>query len=87
MPDITYFLYRDEEEYDLLIDFTITPYDPGNTYGPPENCYPPEGGEIYDLTAFLDGREFSLLDGELEKIEQYIHDNFVDFGDDYDDPY
>ena len=87
MPDISYELYRGDEEYDLLIDFMITPYDPGCTYGPPENCYPPEGGEIYDVFAFLDGREFSLFDGELQAIERYIHENFVDFGDDYDDPY
>lgn len=33
-------------EVPVDIDYTITPYDPGRTYGPPEFCYPPEGGEI-----------------------------------------
>ena len=28
------------------IQFTTTPYDPGRISGPPEKCYPPEGGEI-----------------------------------------
>lgn len=31
--------------FDVIID-SQTPYDPGRTYGPPENCYPPEGGEL-----------------------------------------
>ena len=25
---------------------TVTPYDPGRCSGPPEDCYPPEGGEV-----------------------------------------
>lgn len=33
---------------DLELDVTCSPYDPGCTYGPPESCYPPEGGEIED---------------------------------------
>jgi len=28
-----------------IATFEITPYDPGRTSGPPEDCYPPEGGE------------------------------------------
>lgn len=24
----------------------VSPYDPGRTSGPPEKCYPPEGGEV-----------------------------------------
>lgn len=26
------------------ITLEVEPYDPGCTYGPPERCYPPEGG-------------------------------------------
>ena len=29
-----------------------TPYDPGLTYGPPEKCYPPEGGD-FDLESLI----------------------------------
>ena len=32
-----------EFEVDIL---SSTPFDPGRTSGPPEHCYPPEGGEI-----------------------------------------
>ena len=28
------------------VEFTATPYDPGVSSGPAEQCYPPEGGEI-----------------------------------------
>jgi hypothetical protein len=36
-------------ELDFNIEADMSLYDPGNTCGPPENCYPPEGGEI-DIT-------------------------------------
>lgn len=31
---------------ELDVSYKLTPYDPGCTMGPPENCYPPEGGDI-----------------------------------------
>lgn len=31
-------------EVTLCFDCYVTPYDPGRTSGPPERCYPPEGG-------------------------------------------
>ena len=35
-----------EDSYDLVIEFLSSGYyDEGKTYGPPENCYPPEGDE------------------------------------------
>lgn len=47
------------EEYDfdgqvfnvlLTVEAELSPFDPGCTYGPPENCYPPEGGDVEELT-------------------------------------
>jgi len=35
---------------DILVEATVSPYDPGRRSGPPEDCYPPEGGEIEDLS-------------------------------------
>jgi len=32
-------------EFDVIVD-SITPYDVGRSSGPPEDCYPPEGGEV-----------------------------------------
>lgn len=36
----------DGTEIELTVTYTITPYDPGRTYGLPEDCYPAEGGEV-----------------------------------------
>lgn len=37
----------------LRVEGTATPYDPGRTSGPPEDCYPPEGGEVEIDTVWL----------------------------------
>lgn len=34
----------------LEVAYTATPYDSGCTSGPPEGCYPPEGGDVEDCT-------------------------------------
>jgi hypothetical protein len=41
----------DEQPIDLKLNLAVelSPYDSGCTYGPPELCYPPEGGEIEDM--------------------------------------
>ena len=39
-------LALDDPEMELLVEGNATPYDPGVTSGPPERCYPPEGGEV-----------------------------------------
>ena len=33
-------------EWEAVITGVFTPGDPGRTYGPPEDCYPPEGAEF-----------------------------------------
>lgn len=48
-------VYTDETDSAVTLEFEITattsPFDPGCTYGPPENCYPPEGGEIEEIAS------------------------------------
>ena len=51
------------------------PYDPGVTSGPPEHCYPPEGGEfeveLYDRKGYrARWLEAKLDDEELERLRQ-----------------
>lgn len=65
-----------EVEYiDLDVSARITDYDPGCIYGPPERCYPPEGGEVEDLEVVLpSGVELlpiprSLLDQLVEAAQ------------------
>lgn len=61
---------RDEDTRVLMdLEFTMTPYDPGNNYGPPENCYPPEGGEIESLEAEVSELFMKMTDGLWELID------------------
>jgi len=41
------------EPFEVEVDWTFSKLDPGVTSGPPENCYPPEGGELEECTLTL----------------------------------
>lgn len=64
------------------IECDVTPYDPGRTYGPPEKCYPPEGGECEIVSVKLNGKEIPYelwvqigLDAKVEgEIEEAVAD-------------
>jgi len=46
--------WEDEDNHrvvELEVTATVTAYDPGVTSGPPERCYPPEGGDVEDIEA------------------------------------
>ena len=80
---MNYCLERGDNEFELVIDYDINPYDPGRTSGPPEDCYPPEGGDVTDLRATLDGKPFELTSDEENKICAHIqqtHDHNEDDG-------
>lgn len=71
---INYTLTRGDDEIALEVDYTVGPFDPGNSYGPPEACEPPSGGEIEDLfIAGPDGSEFTPTADELQAIEEHIY--------------
>jgi hypothetical protein len=75
MPTIAYTLTRGDDEITLEVDYTVAPFDPGCSFGPPEFCDPPSGGEIEDLfIAGPDGAEFTPTAAELEQIERHIYD-------------
>ena len=71
----SYELKRGEEYFDLEIEFTTSRYYPAVTYGLPEDCSPAEGGEIETITAYLDGKEFSLSDDETDAIIAWLYAN------------
>jgi hypothetical protein len=59
----------DHGDHEIHLTYTITPYDPGCTYGPPENCYPPEGGEVEIISASEGGmpRELSPHEDQMAR--------------------
>lgn len=80
MHSTEYTVTRDDQDIDLEIEYSVAPYDPGNSYGPPECCDPPSGGEIEEMTVTRDGAPFDVTDAEREKIEAHIYETH-----DYDD--
>jgi len=66
---------RDE---DAVVSFDYYPGDPGRTYGPPENCYPPEPDEIEILSVKINDEEVELTEDELEKLEDRIYNDAGD---------
>ena len=62
--------------FDLEVAVDVTPYDPGRAWGPPESCYPPEGGEVEILSVELipDGASTGrglLIDELLDTLQAW----------------
>lgn len=59
---------RDDEEITLTVEGSYTPGDPGNTWGLPEDCWPPEPAEA-EVHKILnsEGKPFEPLSPEEEK--------------------
>lgn len=78
---------RDDDDYDtfeITVYFNISRYIPARIFGPPEDCYPAEGGNVEDLWAMLDGDNFELTEKERAEITTYLEENYQE---DYDDGY
>ncbi len=52
-------------EWEAEVFGVFTPSDPGRTYGPPEDCYPPEGAEFEIKKIVLKARGHETFSGEL----------------------
>jgi hypothetical protein len=48
-------IIRDDADVTLLVTGDVEPYTPGRTWGPPEHCYPSEGGTAEVTAIELDG--------------------------------
>ncbi len=74
MSCLPYTVTRNGEQIDIEVEYRVAAFSPGNTWGPPEHCDPPEGGEVEELAAYLDGEVFALSQAEVNEIEAYIYE-------------
>lgn len=84
--EVEFYVERDDEELVFEATGTYTS-DPGRTYGPPENCYPPEEGFEYALS--LNGVAWTgtLTPAEEDRLRMKVIDSLDSDWDppDYDD--
>lgn len=74
-----------EKEYE--VSASVSKYVPAKISGPPENCYPAEGGEVEIDSITLNGKDVDLEDfspKEIEKMEEQLFEAAQDDADDYD---
>lgn len=58
---------RGDDELEIKVTASASPRVRGRYHGPPERCFPDEGGEIEDIQATLNGVEFELTKDEEDK--------------------
>ena len=67
-----------EDDSEIEIEFEHEPFIPAQTYGPPEGCYPAEGGGVEIINAFIktdDGwADYTATDEEIERWTAEIND-------------
>lgn len=67
---------RDGTELLVEISGLIDPYRPGKITGPPENCWPPEGGYAELSDAMYLGQPFHLTADEQVQAEQQLYEQW-----------
>jgi hypothetical protein len=77
--ELTRYNEETDVETDLTVRCSVSPYDPGRTSGPPEDCYPPEGGEVESYKAFgPDGEPVELTSEEEERLQELVDEEGPD---------
>ncbi len=68
--------YADEVEVE--VEGSLVPYDPGCTYGPIENCYPPEGGYCEDIFIFIKTDDEKRLK-RAERLSRFMKERSLSY--------
>lgn len=78
----------DSYTLEVVIHYDIEPYVPARISGPPEDCYPAEGGCVDALVALKPGTEelVELTAEEREEVTEWIERNHDHDADRYGDP-
>ncbi len=82
--------YRDNDDGSsetFVVEGSVSPVIQGKYWGPPERCYPTEGGEVEIETITRNGVKFApelFTPDELGSMEQQLAD-FAGSADDFDD--
>jgi hypothetical protein len=61
-------------EIELEVSGTDVPFVRGRFSGPPERCYPSEGGEVEDVIAKLGEVEVELTEAEAERAQEALRE-------------
>lgn len=78
---LDYCCENEECEHEILVTVEYEPYIPAQIYGPPENCYPAEGGELEILNPECCPKcgtklnEEKVRDRFFEKLEDKAYDD------------
>ena len=71
----TWTIERDEDAFEIEVHYRVEAYDPGRVYGPPEHCYPAEGGGVELLGVTHNGHPFELTEAEEDKLTLWLEEN------------
>lgn len=89
MYEIEYCVIRDDAEVELTIQANVSPLVPGKLFGPPEKCYPDEGGEVEIESIMHQGKPWTgeLTDKERAAIDDLFFDELEGDEPDYEPDY
>lgn len=81
--DTAFYDENADREFNVRATGFVSPYDPGITWGPPERCYPPEGGELEDYEVLVEIGPTTCHHGGLNEVRMDEWAIIARFGQDW----